>query len=931
MSLIKTLRSWWGTAPAVPVQKIDPNQIDLEVPRYPPFVKGLPTLAPERLIQSQDELLVQLARVVTVSKSLYEQHYLGVLRRFVSYCHLLPASQAHHHRGAGGLLRHSIEVGLWAAQASDKLLLDLGSTPAQRRQIEPRWQLTAFVAGLCHDVGKPATDLVVTSHDRTKVWKPLTENLSDWATANDISAYFLDWRPGRAKQHVALSNLLADRIIGAETLGWIEEGGTELVVWLMEALNANPGARNPLFDLVATSDQASVERDMKTLGVAMAGYELGVPVERHLTDIMRRLIREGVWQVNEPGARVWNIGGAVYLVWPAAGDEIASKVREDGVPGIARTGDGILDMLIERQLAFVRDHDDGERFWKVVPAVLEAKFNKRVVLSCIRLRDDAMISSVPLASVQGLVINGSDAAEIAAEEEQPGEATERAAAPCPVELIPAAGVPADEPVEAAAPPDTPAKVKKVRAQKVTDADRRDEGPGAGIGCPPVAAAAQMEVDPSTGEILSMSLPQPDGSTRQVHVRKAELAGEGKKGLSAPVALVIKRKDPAAAAGDQTPSADVANGEAPLEREAPAKRAKRKGLDLSRAPTLQFDGAVGAMLQALAEDLKSGTKQWGVDARVDDEEMAHLKWPAAFSGYGLSGKAILDECVAKSWIWVDPYTPMVRVHDSEFQGESCKALRLTPDATYTLLHMAGYSDKNGAQRAPTPAPVAATAPAAAVEQAGLAGGARPEQQPAKSAPERRGAPSTQATLDLGEDPPKYLDDVPPMEFDDTPPQSRRDISVARELSPPAAVAQDSDGVGRQEHTPDATLRSAASARSPTRAPKPRSAQAATSERGQDGGAASPEANPPRAPRAQADPLRNTGPFPATKFDKFVAIVRAMPGTTAGDGWITLDRKACVDACKAQGVDLTRRDLKAFTDHASDHLKIEGASVRLKALR
>ncbi|TQF08288.1 hypothetical protein FJV41_50740, partial [Myxococcus llanfairpwllgwyngyllgogerychwyrndrobwllllantysiliogogogochensis] len=142
------------------------------------------------------------------------------LRRFVSYCHLLPASQAHHHRGAGGLLRHSIEVGLWAAQASDKLLLDLGSTPAQRRQIEPRWQLTAFVAGLCHDVGKPATDLVVTSHDRTKVWKPLTENLSDWATANDISAYFLDWRPGRAKQHVALSNLLADRIIGAETLGW---------------------------------------------------------------------------------------------------------------------------------------------------------------------------------------------------------------------------------------------------------------------------------------------------------------------------------------------------------------------------------------------------------------------------------------------------------------------------------------------------------------------------------------------------------------------------------------------------------------------------------------------------------------------------------------------------------------------------------------
>lgn len=101
MSLFKTLRSWWGSTGDATVQKVDTTQIDLEVPRYPPFVKGLPAVAPERLIQSQDELLVQLARVVTVSKPLYEQHYLGVLRRFVSYCHLLPASQAHHHRGAG--------------------------------------------------------------------------------------------------------------------------------------------------------------------------------------------------------------------------------------------------------------------------------------------------------------------------------------------------------------------------------------------------------------------------------------------------------------------------------------------------------------------------------------------------------------------------------------------------------------------------------------------------------------------------------------------------------------------------------------------------------------------------------------------------------------------------------------------------------------
>ena len=102
-----------------------------------------------------------------------------------------------------------MEVALWALQAGDKMLLAVGKTPAQRRSIEPRWQLTAFLAGLCHDVGKPATDVVVSSSDRTKVWKPLKENLHDWADSNGIDAYFLDWRTGRSKQHIALSNLIA--------------------------------------------------------------------------------------------------------------------------------------------------------------------------------------------------------------------------------------------------------------------------------------------------------------------------------------------------------------------------------------------------------------------------------------------------------------------------------------------------------------------------------------------------------------------------------------------------------------------------------------------------------------------------------------------------------------------------------------------------
>ena len=341
------------TTQAIPI----PAAIDLDVPRYPPFMKGLPTIEPERLIGQHPEILSQFKRSVIVTPEQYERFYLGALRRFATYAHLLPASQSHHHRGAGGLLRHSMEVALWSLQGADNMLLSTGKTPAQRRAIEPRWQLTAFLAGLCHDVGKPATDMTITDSDRNLTWKPLTENLYDWAKANGLNSYFLDWRAGRGKQHISLSNLLAERIIGAEALQWIDEGGTELVVWLMEALSGNPGATNPLYDLVLRADSSSTERDLKTMGVAMAGYELGVPIERHLMDIMRRLIKEGIWQVNELGARVWNINGGIYLMKRSLLDEIPEVDEVLGTTAYDRILDAVDAALAGQHEVMTADLD----------------------------------------------------------------------------------------------------------------------------------------------------------------------------------------------------------------------------------------------------------------------------------------------------------------------------------------------------------------------------------------------------------------------------------------------------------------------------------------------------------------------------------------------------------------------------------------------
>lgn len=378
---------------------------EAEIPRYPPFMKGLPVIAPTRLLETQQELIGRIRNSALATPEIFERYYLSIIRRYATYIHLLPASQAHHHRGAGGLLRHALEVGLWALQASDKVIIKDARSPAHRREMEPRWQLAVFMAALCHDAGKPVTDATITNKDRTKIWNPLTNPLYEWATENDLQAYYIEWREGRGRSHTSLSSLVADRIFGTEAVAWINEGKTDFVVWLMESLAGNPGAQNLIHPLVIQADQASVERDMRTMGVAMAGYDIGVPVERHVTDMMRRMVRESRWLVNEPGARVWNIEGAIYLIWPAAGDELAKEAREESIPGIPRTADGMLDMLVERKMAFMLYEDEKPVLWEIAPTILVEKIPD-IRLKAIRLKDDTLVSSQPLPHVPGKILRG---------------------------------------------------------------------------------------------------------------------------------------------------------------------------------------------------------------------------------------------------------------------------------------------------------------------------------------------------------------------------------------------------------------------------------------------------------------------------------------------------------------------------------------------
>ena len=314
--------------------------------------------------------------------------------RYAAFVHLLPASEAHHHRGAGGLLHHGLEVAFLAGQASHGKVFAYDREPKVRRVHEPLWRLAAALAGLCHDLGKPVSDLSVTDRAGTRTWSPMQETIAAWAAGHGIDRYFLHWRDRRHNRHESAGMMALERVLGPATIAMLYRADPEIANALIDAV-AGQNAGATLSQLVSDADRASVERDLKTNRIDPQATALGVPIERYLLDAMARLVRTGAWRINIPGARLWMLDEGLHVVWPQGGDEIVALLAADRVPGIPRHPDTLADLLIERGYALPPDDGDGvRRYWRLAPAML-AKDGKPVALTLLRLASPSLVLSGP--------------------------------------------------------------------------------------------------------------------------------------------------------------------------------------------------------------------------------------------------------------------------------------------------------------------------------------------------------------------------------------------------------------------------------------------------------------------------------------------------------------------------------------------------------
>ena len=162
----------------------------------PSRIEGVPAA---EIMAWQQELINQITGFLGFSKNVTEKYFLPVVRNYVEYVHLLPASEAHHHNGVGGLVIHGLETCLFAVKLAENSLPYTGSEPSLKKKYEIKWRLAVAIAALIHDVAKVATDLTVTNEEGLD-WLPFSGSLSDWLAEKHVSHYYITYRQNRGKK-----------------------------------------------------------------------------------------------------------------------------------------------------------------------------------------------------------------------------------------------------------------------------------------------------------------------------------------------------------------------------------------------------------------------------------------------------------------------------------------------------------------------------------------------------------------------------------------------------------------------------------------------------------------------------------------------------------------------------------------------------------
>lgn len=346
--------------------------------------QGFVAHAVEELLDTQADLIARIKLCYGVDRESFEREIMVLIRRYAAYVHLLPATVDNYFSSPGGLLRLGLETAFYSLQATDAHIFSGRMTISARRALEPRWRRATFIAGLCSELHRVFTHVIVTE-PQGHSWSAYLEPLAGWCERRQAQRYFVRWERLVAEVR-SLGVFALPHVIPFETMAHLSLGNSSVVPHMMASISGMPALHehNVLDSLVRRSLALVIDRDLISRTDRQGTAQLGSHLARYLIDAMRSLlVSHAGWAPNGEKTRVWFGSDGLFLLWPNAADDVLKLLEADQLPGMPKSPQAILDVLHAAQL--VERREEHGLLWTILPP------GAKTALEAIKLKSDLML------------------------------------------------------------------------------------------------------------------------------------------------------------------------------------------------------------------------------------------------------------------------------------------------------------------------------------------------------------------------------------------------------------------------------------------------------------------------------------------------------------------------------------------------------------
>ena len=310
--------------------------------------------------------LEALKEHVGVGETMWSQYYEALVKNYAEFVQNLPASASHHHRGAGGLLHHSIEVAIRALKICDSQQIQPTSGSGYHDTSKDLLLYATFSAALLHDLGKVLTDQQIILFDQRGQtlggWLPLAGTMRQIPKAHYYRVSYLEQRVYRIHQMASLT--LMPQIIPVEGLSWLSnKKSLSLFYCWLYAVGGELSNAEGLGKAIQAADSQSVAASLGGSEESVS-ESAGLPLHDKLLSSLQAALESGDIKINQPGATCFIYEGRAYFVVKTLLDYLRKYLATHGVSSVPTDNNRLMDVLLEQHI-LIPNPTNNKAIWKI--------------------------------------------------------------------------------------------------------------------------------------------------------------------------------------------------------------------------------------------------------------------------------------------------------------------------------------------------------------------------------------------------------------------------------------------------------------------------------------------------------------------------------------------------------------------------------------